>query len=102
MTQTPFDADTLPDAADHATVVFKKFANVMRLRLLLALREGPQSVSALQEVLGATQPAVSLQLLRMRNDGLVTCYRSDADARIMLYAVADARALALVDMAAAL
>jgi hypothetical protein len=38
----------------------------------------------------------------MCNDGLVSCYRSDVDARIMLYTVAEPRALALLDMAAAL
>jgi hypothetical protein len=36
----------------------------------------------------------------MRNDGLVSCYRDADDARIMLYAVAEPRTLALLDMAA--
>ncbi len=94
MTQTDWDT------ADHAAAVLKRLANPMRLRLLLALRGGPQSVGVLQVMVGATQPAVSLQLLRMRNDGLVSCYRDTDDARIMLYAVAEPRTLALLDMAA--
>jgi ArsR family transcriptional regulator len=96
MTQTEWET------MDRAAAVLKRLANPMRLRLLTALRGGPQSVSALQDMVGATQPAVSLQLPRMRNDGLVRCYRSDVDARIMLYTVAEPRALALLDMAAAL
>ncbi|WP_386682753.1 ArsR/SmtB family transcription factor [Loktanella sp. R86503] len=96
MTQTDWDT------ADRAAAILKRLANPMRLRLLLALRGGPQSVSDLQVLVGATQPAVSLQLLRMRNDGLVSCYRDADDARIMLYAVAQPGTLDLLDMAAAI
>jgi ArsR family transcriptional regulator len=100
LNQRPNMTQTDWDTADHAAAVLKRLANPMRLRLLLALRGGPQSVSVLQVMVGATQPAVSLQLLRMRNDGLVSCYRDADDARIMLYAVAEPRTLALLDMAA--
>ncbi|MFZ3583053.1 ArsR/SmtB family transcription factor [Loktanella sp. DJP18] len=96
MSQTPSS-----DPADRAAALFKRLANPMRLSLMLALRDGPQSVSALQEAVGAPQPVVSVNLSRMRGDGLVTCQRTDADARIMVYALADSRVLHLIDMAAA-
>lgn len=95
MSQTPSS-----DPADKAAALFKRLANPMRLSLILALRDGPRSVGALQEAVGASQPVVSVQLSRMRGDGLVTCQRTDADARIMLYALADPRVLDLIDLAA--
>jgi DNA-binding transcriptional ArsR family regulator len=54
MTQTEWET------MDRAAAVLKRLGNPMRLRLLTALRGGPQSVSALQDMVGATQPAVSL------------------------------------------
>ena len=84
---------------DAVADMFKVLAHPLRVALVLALRDGPQSVSTLQDMLQVTQSAVSAQLLRMRNDGVVTCLRSDADARIMVYALADRRVLSLVDLA---
>lgn len=91
---------TLPTEA--TAKLFKRLSNPMRVALVQALRDGPQSVGALQAAVGASQSTVSLQLLRMRNDGLVSCHRGDGDARIMLYTLADRRVLQLVDLAASL
>ena len=82
--------------------LFKRLGHPLRIALLQALRHGPRAVGELQQDVGASQSTVSLQLLRMRNEGLVTCQRADADARVMLYALADARVLTLVDLAAEL
>ena len=97
----PTMPDPTPDAAaaEAAATLFKTLANPMRLRLLAALRAGPLSVGALQDAVDAPQSAVSVHLMRMRGDGLVTCHRSDADARIMLYALADPRIVRLLNAA---
>jgi hypothetical protein len=52
MTQTEWET------VDRAPAVLKRLANP--LRLLTALRRGLQSVSALQDKVGATQPAASM------------------------------------------
>ncbi|MBU2360487.1 MAG: metalloregulator ArsR/SmtB family transcription factor [Alphaproteobacteria bacterium] len=110
MPPVPKDAmtePTTPDpaldaaAAETAAALFKTLANPMRLRLLAALRAGPLAVGALQDAVDAPQSAVSVHLMRMRGDGLVTCHRSAADARIMLYALADPRIVRLLDTALA-
>jgi ArsR family transcriptional regulator len=59
------------------TQVFRLLADESRLRMLLTLaREGEMHVSALCEMLGQSQPAVSHHLTLMRMAGLVA-YRRD-------------------------
>ncbi len=89
------------DRADAIAALLKCLANPLRLRLLSALRAGPLAVGDLQNAVGATQSTVSLQLMRMRTDGLVSCHRSDADARVMLYAICDPRIPRVLDLAEA-
>src|SRR5216110_2131781 len=84
------DVPTLPIAdrtLTNLTQVFKLLADESRLRILLTLsREGEMHVSALCQMLGQSQPAVShhLTLLRMaglvgfRRDGKFNFYRLDA------------------------
>src|SRR5437868_4953393 len=71
---------TLPIAdrtLSNLTQVFKLLADESRLRMLLTLaREGEMHVSALCEMLGQSQPAVSHHLTLMRMAGLVA-YRRD-------------------------
>jgi ArsR family transcriptional regulator len=89
-TKKKADVPTLP-IADRTlaglTQVFKLLADESRLRILLTLaREGEMHVSALCQMLGQSQPAVShhLTLLRMaglvgfRRDGKFNFYRLDA------------------------
>lgn len=99
----PIPPETALDAATAETTaaLFRSLSHPMRLRLLAALRAGPLAVGALQDAVEAPQSAVSLQLMRMRGDGLVSCHRSDTDARIMLYALADRRIDRLLDIALA-
>ena len=67
---------------------FKALADVSRLRLLLALREGPRSVTALQGRLGLAQAAVSKHLGVLRGVGLV---ESSRHKNRVIYCVADER-----------
>ena len=90
-------SQTSPDA--RIAALFKRLGHPLRVALVRALRDAPLSVGALQQAVGASQSTVSLQLLRMRNEGIVTCHRSDADARVMVYALADGRLGDLIDRA---
>ena len=65
---------------------FRALADVSRLRLLLVLREGPQSVTALQARLGLAQAVVSKHLAVLRGAGLAACVRRSNQ---MIYRVAD-------------
>jgi ArsR family transcriptional regulator len=74
-------ARTGTDASERTlaglTEVFKKLADKSRLKILLALAEqGEMHVSALCEMLGQSQPAVSHHLTLLRMTGLVG-YRRD-------------------------
>lgn len=75
-------------AADEAADVLKALSNPARLRLLCALVPEDRTVGELEKILQASQPYVSGQLLRLRNEGLVACER---DGRIMRYRLADPR-----------
>ncbi len=75
-------------AAQDAAEVLKVLSNPARLRILCALVPGPQSVSALEEQIGASQSYVSGQLAKMRNDGLVA---ADKEGRVVRYRLQDAR-----------
>jgi DNA-binding transcriptional ArsR family regulator len=71
---------------------FKALSDVSRLRLLLVLREGPQSVSVLQERLGMAQAAVSKHLAVLRTAGLATSTRIKNQ---VIYRVADERVFSM-------
>lgn len=61
-----------PRTLSGLTRVFKQLADESRLRILLALaQEGEMHVSALCQMLGQTQPAVSHHLTLLRMTGLV-------------------------------
>ena len=93
-------SSTSPDT--RIAALFKRLGHPLRIALVRALRDGPRSVGDLQQTVGASQSTVSLQLLRMRNEGIVTCHRSDVDARIMVYTLADRRVGEIIDLAAGL
>jgi len=67
---------------------FKALADVSRLRLLLVLRGGPQSVNALTQRLGMAQAGVSKHLGVLRGAGLVESSRLKNQ---IIYRVADER-----------
>lgn len=65
------------DTIQSLTEIFKLLADRSRLKILLALaQDGEMHVSALCELLGQSQPAVSHHLTLMRMAGLVG-YRRD-------------------------
>lgn len=75
-------SDTSPIKVSEGTIqdltaVFKMLSDKSRLKIVLALAEqGPMHVSALCQMLGQTQPAVSHHLTLMRIVGLVNYDRS--------------------------
>jgi len=77
-----------PDDAARLMGLFKVFANDSRLRLLHALtRAGELSVTELGTQLGMTAQAVSNQLQRLADKGIVANRR---DGNRFLYRIADA------------
>lgn len=65
----------LQAGAEEASAFLKALANPMRLQLLCLLAEGERNVNELTDVLEARQPAVSQQLSRLREAGLVEAER---------------------------
>lgn len=92
--------DQLPDPADVTTqeTVFKALANEKRLRILAALREGELCACELQAVLRAPQSTVASHLRTLKDAGLVNVRKSG---KWSYYRIADAAALDLLDLAAA-
>ncbi|PRY78982.1 DNA-binding transcriptional ArsR family regulator [Yoonia maritima] len=81
-------ADPMEAAAAEAAELLKALSNPGRLRILCALVPGELTVGELETMLGASQSYVSGQLLRLRNEGLVTCER---EGRSMRYRLSDPR-----------
>jgi ArsR family transcriptional regulator len=77
---------TDPDRAAHVAEVLKAVAHPLRLRIVATLCHGEESVGALAERLGATQPVVSQQLRILRSNGLVEATREDGFA---MYRIAE-------------
>lgn len=70
----PQNSDALMDT-EQASVFLKAIAHEGRLSILCRLAQGEASVSDLEELLNARQAAVSQQLARLRQDGLVCTRR---------------------------
>lgn len=68
------------------TQFLKSLAHPARLVILCRLAEGGINVGELETMLGLPQAAVSKQLARLREDGLVDCRR---EGRSMVYSLAD-------------
>ena len=82
------------DRADHIARVMAGLSTPSRVRLLIRLRQGPSTVTALATAVGMAQPAVSHQLRVLRDLGLVTGRR---DVRHIVYSLHDAHVTALLD-----
>lgn len=87
-------ADPMDEAAAEAADLLKSLSNAGRLRILCALVPGDMTVGELENVLGASQSYVSGQLLRLRNEGLVSCER---EGRSMRYSLSDPRIRPLLE-----
>lgn len=79
-----------------AAEVFSLLADATRVRIILALREGEQSVSALAETVGKSPTAVSQHLAKLRWGRIV---RTRQDGTRVFYSLVDEHACNLVTQA---
>jgi DNA-binding transcriptional ArsR family regulator len=91
----PVAADSMQQKAEAAAALMKALSHEGRLMTLCHLSSGEKSVSELEDLLGARQAAVSQQLARLRQDGLVTTRR---EGKTIYYDIADARAARLMEV----
>lgn len=73
------------EALPRAVAFLKVLGHEGRLEILCYLIDGERSVSELITATGASQPAVSQQLMRLRAEGLVTTERRG---KSVLYSIA--------------
>lgn len=81
------------EPAEHAAELLKALANPLRLRIVLALRDGPRCVHELVESLGVTQPLVSQHLRVLRGAHLLSTERRG---REIAYSLIDDHVLHIV------
>ncbi|WP_261196060.1 ArsR/SmtB family transcription factor [Pseudoruegeria sp. SHC-113] len=81
--------------AQQAAALLKALSHEGRLMILCNLVEGEKSVSELEERLGSRQAAVSQQLARLRQDGMVQTRR---EGKAIYYSLADDRARRTVEL----
>jgi len=77
--------DMLAHASDAANLM-KALGNESRLMILCLLTEGERSVSDLNKIIPLSQSALSQQLARLRQQGLV---RTRRESQTIFYALAD-------------
>jgi len=78
-----------------AAGILKALAHEGRLMILCHLTSGERSVTELETLLASRQAAVSQQLARLRQEGLVTCRR---EGKIIYYSIADSRVQRAVEL----
>lgn len=96
----PAGSDDHPDLmaqlkarASDVAALLRQLAHPTRLLLLCQISQGERAVSQLETETGLRQPGLSQQLAELREAGLV---RTRRVSRQVFYAIADARALALL------
>jgi ArsR family transcriptional regulator len=91
---------TRPDDAERLrqfkAEFFKALAHPLRIRILELLREGPLSVTHIQEATGAPSSSVSQQLAILRRRNILTTERRGTT---VIYSVPDAELFELLDVA---
>jgi DNA-binding transcriptional ArsR family regulator len=91
---------TRPDDAERLrqfkAEFFKALANPLRIRILELLRNGPLSVSQIQEATGAPGSSVSQQLAVLRGRSILTTERRGTT---IMYSAPDAELFELLDVA---
>lgn len=80
--------EAMADAAGEAAAYLKTLAHEGRLMILCHLGGGEKSVGELEALLGIRQAAVSQQLARLREDGLVAARR---EGKTVYYRLSDHR-----------
>jgi ArsR family transcriptional regulator len=86
-------ADDMGERAAEAAALLKALSHQGRLMILCHLSSGEKSVTALEELLGSRQAAVSQQLARLRSEGLVAARR---DGKAIYYSIRDPKAGAIM------
>ncbi len=81
-------------AADAAGLM-KALGNESRLMILCLLAEGERSVGELNELVPLSQSALSQQLARLREQGLVDTRR---EAQTIFYSLVDGPAMRVIDV----
>lgn len=89
------DPAAMQRRAGQATRFLKSLANEKRLMILCHLVGGDRSVGELERLLGMRQPALSQQLAKLREDGLVA---ADKQARTVRYRLADPHVTDMVSL----
>ena len=87
--RTEPNTEDMLERAATTTAFLRSLSHPARLVILCRLAEGDACVSDLEDTLGIPQAAVSKQLARLREEGLVTATR---DGRTIVYALGDKRA----------
>ncbi len=80
--------------ARAASEFIKALAHEGRLVILISLLDGEKAVGELEQLLGARQAAVSQQLARLRQEGLVKGRR---DGKTIHYSIGDTRVRLLIE-----
>lgn len=94
-TESPVDTTGMEAKAENATAFLKALSHEGRLMILCHLTTGEKSVTELENILESRQAAVSQQLARLRQEGLVD-YRRDG--KTIYYSLADPKARRMIDL----
>jgi DNA-binding transcriptional ArsR family regulator len=89
----PSFSTDLHSSVGEASNMLKAIAHEGRLMILCRLSEKEASVSELEDLLEARQAAVSQQLARLRQEGLVQTRR---DGKAIYYSLADDRVRSII------
>jgi DNA-binding transcriptional ArsR family regulator len=90
---TTISTEDMVSRAEAASAFLKALAHEGRLMILCHLSAGERSVTELEHLLAVRQAAVSQQLSRLRDEGLVACRR---EGKAIYYSLADSRAQRLI------
>ena len=93
-------AENMPSEEDVAEVCaeLKAVSEPSRFKILLALRQGELCVNHILEAVGGTQRGVSHQLRILRDNRII---KSRRDGQNIVYSLADAHVIALLELACA-
>jgi DNA-binding transcriptional ArsR family regulator len=80
----------------HVAELFRAFSDTSRVRIMSALLDGEKNVSALAELIGITESAVSHHMRGLRQMHLVTSRR---DGKEVYYSITDAHIITLFKQA---
>ncbi len=89
------EIERMMESASNASNFLKALSHEGRLMILCHLATGEKSVTDLENLLSARQAAVSQQLSRLRNEGLVAPRR---EGKVIYYRLTDARAVQILDL----